>query len=69
MSVFTYVIADETRSFRSKRPRFCQTRSVCRFSADNIAVSGLTEMLSIAQKILMQDTGNKRSATGVYFHK
>ena len=46
MSVFTYVIADETRSFRSKRPRFCQTRSVCRFSADNIAVSGLTEMLS-----------------------
>ena len=45
-SVFTYMTDSETRSFRSKRSRFCQTRSVCRFSADNIAVSGLTEMLS-----------------------
>ena len=50
-SVFTYMTDSETRSFRSKRSRFCQTRSVCRFSADNIAVSGLTEMLCRVEEI------------------
>ena len=44
MSVFTYVIADDSRSIGRKRPRFCKTERSCGFSARYIAVSRLTEM-------------------------
>ena len=48
MSVLTYVIADDSRSFCRMR-RFIQAR----------AVTQKIQARFLAQKILMQDTGNK----------